>query len=77
MNLILTAVHDLCADMVAPPLEKFKAGDVIISKAGNKYKLIKYRKTADTFELQSRSGNLILHGKYTQRQLEIAGVKRA
>jgi len=75
---ILPALQSLCANMVAPPLDitPFRSGDVIISKAGNRYKLIKARKSNGVFQLQSLSNLQVGHTKWTQRQLEIAGVKK-
>jgi len=73
---ILSAVRDLCADMVAPPLEQFKAGDVIISKCGNRYRLRKARGAKDLFQLQSMSNLQVGYTKWTARQLEIAGVRK-
>jgi len=74
---ILTAVRDMCAGMVALPLDTtpFKAGDIIVSARGNRYKLIKARKS-DLFQLQSMSNLQVGHTKWTQWQLEIAGVKK-
>jgi hypothetical protein len=79
MTAILIAVQSLCADMVAPPLDMtpFKTGDVIISKSGNRYKLIKARGSKDMFQLQSLSNLQVGHTKWTARQLQVAGVKRA
>ena len=75
---ILTAVSDMCAGMVAPPLDTtpLKAGDTIISKCGNRYKLVKARKSKDLFQLQSLSNLQVGHTKWTARQLQVAGVRK-
>jgi hypothetical protein len=52
----------------------FKAGEVIVSKSGNRYKLLKARGVKDLFQLQSMSNLQVGHTKWTARQLEIAGV---
>jgi len=79
MTAILSAVRDLCAGMVSPPLDvtPFDAGDIIASKSGNRYKLIKARGSKDMFQLQSLSNLQVGHTKWTARQLQVAGVKRA
>jgi len=78
MSTILAAVQSLCADMVAPPLDvtPLRSGDIVTSKAGNRYKLIKARKSNGVFQLQSLSNLQVGHTKWTGRQLEVAGVKR-
>ena len=73
----LTAVRALTADMVAPPLDTLKAGDVIASIRGvRRYKLIKCRNKPGVFRLQSMSNLQILHGEWTASMLRTAGVRK-
>ena len=75
---ILTAVREMCADMVALPIEAivFKKGDIVISRSGNKYKVFPVRGSKDLFRLQSMSNLQICHGQWTARQMIITGVKK-
>lgn len=74
---ILSAVRDLTANMVAPPLTPLEAGDVITSKSGvMRYKLVKCRRKPGVFRLQSMSNLQILHGEWTAGMLELVGVRK-
>jgi hypothetical protein len=57
-------------------IQILSAGDIVVSKSGNKYRLRKCCKMVNLFQLQSMNNLQVGNTKWTARQLENAGVRK-